>query len=95
MQFSNNKQRAKFNVTGRVQGVGFRYFVYKKAISLGLNGYTKNLFDGSVEVVAEGDAQSLSALNDFLKQGPSMSRVERVDADYRFASGEFISFEIR
>ncbi len=95
MNLSTNKHRGVYRIRGRVQGVGFRYFVYKKAISLGLTGYVKNLFDGDVEVIAEGSQQLLSTLLDYLKQGPPMSRVEFVETDYRIASGEYLSFEIR
>ncbi len=95
MQAGNEKEKGIFYVSGRVQGVGFRYFVYKKAVSLGLTGYAKNLFDGRVEVVAEGDRSSLEKLKSRLQEGPSMSRVERVEADYRPAGNEYSSFEIR
>lgn len=89
------KSRAEYNITGRVQGVGFRYFVYKKAQALGLEGYAKNLYDGSVETVAEGHLEDLKQLFDYLKQGPSMSRVDRVTVDYMQYTGQFSGFEIR
>lgn len=66
-------------VYGVVQGVGYRYFVYRIATSLGLAGYVKNLPDGSVEVVAQGDGSLVKALIDELKVGPRHAHVERID----------------
>lgn len=70
----------RFVVTGRVQGVGYRYFVLQEAQRLGLAGFTRNLPDGSVEVVAEGDDAALAALAGRLGEGPSFARVENVGA---------------
>ena len=67
-------------VKGIVQGVGFRYFVQRRAGALGLSGYTKNLPDGDVEVVAEGDREKLESLLGDLHRGTSMSSVESVQA---------------
>lgn len=89
------KFQAKFIVKGFVQGVGFRYFVYRRAIELGLNGYTENLFDGTVVVVAEGLKNSLEKLFQFLKIGPSHSYVEKVEAEYSDFLEEYKDFEIR
>ncbi|BCS33556.1 acylphosphatase [Luteitalea sp. TBR-22] len=65
-------------VSGRVQGVGFRAFVADAARSEGLDGWVKNLPDGSVEVQAEGDVEALRRLEWKLWQGPPMSRVDEV-----------------
>ena len=62
-------------VSGRVQGVGFRYFTCKLAQSLGITGYTKNLLDGDVEIHAEGDEQNIAIFFQQVKSGPSVSRV--------------------
>ncbi len=64
-----------YRVKGRVQGVGFRYFVYKKAISLGIYGYVKNLLNGDVEVWAEGEEEKLNELELILKKGPVLAHV--------------------
>lgn len=69
----------KYLISGRVQGVGFRYFVLRQANSLGLAGWTRNLPNGSVEVVAKGDAAALSTLEAALLRGPGHSQVENVD----------------
>jgi acylphosphatase len=66
-------------VSGRVQGVGFRYFVQQKAVKLGLNGWTRNLDDGRVEVYAAGPADRLSDLAAALHLGPRMAEVRGVE----------------
>ena len=65
-------------VLGRVQGVGFRYFVLREARRLGLDGWTANEANGGVRVVADGSRASLEALLDALREGPPSSIVERV-----------------
>jgi len=67
-----------FLVRGRVQGVGFRWFVHREASELGLKGWVRNTDEGDVEVVVAGDAQSLEELSASLKIGPRGSRVDRV-----------------
>ena len=71
----------RFIVSGRVQGVGFRYFAQDAARREGLHGYVLNRDDGSVEAVAEGDAESLERFERALRRGPSRSRVEQVMID--------------
>lgn len=73
--------RSAWVVEGRVQGVGYRYFVQREADRLGLTGYARNLSDGRVEVVADGATADLHALETALRQGPrqaSVSAVQRV-----------------
>jgi acylphosphatase len=69
----------RYLVTGRVQGVGYRYFVLREAERLGLAGFARNLPDGSVEVVAEGAEEVLGQLEARLRAGPSFASVARVD----------------
>lgn len=66
-------------ISGRVQGVGFRYFVQEKAFELGLNGFARNLEDGRVEVYATGFPEKLSELAAALHVGPRMADVRSVD----------------
>ena len=73
------KTGKRWFVTGRVQGVGFRYFVQHKATALGLTGWTRNLEDGRVEVYAVGNPQRLSDLAAALHQGPRMAEVRSVE----------------
>lgn len=69
----------RFLVTGRVQGVGFRWFVEREAHLLGMAGWVRNNADGRVEVFAQGTAQQLGALRAKLYQGPRAARVDNVD----------------
>ncbi len=69
----------RFLVHGRVQGVGFRWWVWREATRLGLRGLARNLRDGSVEVVAEGSDGALMDLERLLAQGPPAAQVERVE----------------
>ena len=71
----------RYIVRGRVQGVGFRWFVQQSADSLGVKGYTRNLDDGSVEVYALGSAEQLSDLSGLLRKGPRMADVRGVDEE--------------
>ena len=66
-------------ITGKVQGVGFRASTRHQALQLGLKGYAKNLADGSVEVMLEGDAQAIEEMLGWLAHGPSLARVDAVD----------------
>ncbi len=70
----------RFLVTGRVQGVGFRYFVRREARRLGLNGWVRNLPDGEVEVLASGTAAALAVLEAALRRGPPMASVTNVQS---------------
>ena len=74
-------QTRRYVVTGRVQGVGFRWFVEREARALGLGGWVRNRADGSVEVLAAGTNQQLNALYDKLKAGPRASRVDNVEVE--------------
>jgi len=69
----------RFLVHGRVQGVGFRWWVWRQATRLGLRGLARNLRDGSVEVIAEGSDSGLADLERVLAQGPPAAQVERVE----------------
>lgn len=82
-------------ISGKVQGVGFRNFTQINAKQLGVNGYAKNLRNGKVEVVAEGDKLQLNALMKKLKQGPRASRVENIKIEERAFTGEYKAFGIR
>jgi acylphosphatase len=73
------QEARRFWISGRVQGVGFRYFAQRAAASLGLTGYAKNLDDGRVEVYASGAASKLSELAGLLRKGPPHSDVRNVE----------------
>jgi acylphosphatase len=72
------KVARKYLVSGRVQGVGYRFFAERVANELGIRGYVKNLWDGDVEVYAIGDEASLAELKRRLAQGPPSGRVKNV-----------------
>jgi len=71
-------ERWHFLVEGRVQGVGYRAFVGRKARALGLTGYVRNLPDGRVEAEAEGKPEKLQALSEAMRSGPRRARVDAV-----------------
>jgi len=71
-------QTRRFVVTGRVQGVGFRWFVEREAAQAGVTGWVRNREDGSVEVMATGTREQLSSLRAKLQQGPRAARVDEV-----------------
>ena len=68
----------KFLVSGRVQGVGFRWFTRSEALGLGLSGWARNLKNGSVEVLVDGSKAALSKMASSLSQGPPASKVDSV-----------------
>ncbi len=70
----------KAQVAGKVQGVGFRYFVKTRADQLKINGYAKNLPNGQVEVILQGKVEAIELLLDKLKIGPSYSEVSSVES---------------
>ena len=81
-------------VSGRVQGVFFRDATRRKAMELGLNGYAKNLEDGNVEIVAEGDEYKINELIEFIKNNPGRSKVENIKICHKLAEN-FKTFEIK
>lgn len=92
---SSSDKRAEIIAGGLVQGVGFRYFIIKNAESLGLNGYTKNLFSGEVLTVVEGSVASIEELFKRIKIGPSHASVKNCRIEWGENKNEFTHFEIR
>ena len=84
----------RFLVSGRVQGVGFRYFTQDIARLEGLTGTVRNLPDGRVEAVAHGDGESLRRFEAALRRGPSHARVEHVEVDSVPPSGRYFGFTV-
>src|SRR5262245_14731301 len=88
--------RAKdFVISGRVQGVGYRYFAQEAAMRHGIRGFARNLFNGDVEVHAEGDEASLEQFKAELQRGPRMSHVTKVVETEAAVTGNYSSFQIR
>jgi len=88
-------KRLTANVSGRVQGVSFRYYTQREAARLGLKGWVRNEADGSVGVLAEGSEESLKELLRFLRRGSPPARVSHVNAEWSAATGEFETFQVR
>jgi acylphosphatase len=80
-------------VSGRVQGVFFRQSTQLRGQILGVKGWARNLPDGRVEAVFEGEESAVKKLVEFSKHGPSVARVENVEVNYEKYIGEFSSFE--
>jgi acylphosphatase len=76
---SRNLTARRYIVRGRVQGVGYRYYVERAALDLGLGGYARNLDDGCVEVYAVGTPEQIAELSGYLRKGPRWSEVRGVD----------------
>ncbi len=81
-------KRAHVFVSGRVQGVWFRASTRDKAEELSLNGWVRNLPDGRVEAVFEGDDRAVEEMVEWCRHGPPMARVDRVDIEYEKPQGE-------
>lgn len=88
------KSRLHLSIYGSVQGVFFRANAQSVASRLGILGWVKNNVDGSVEILAEGDPESLRTLAKWCKKGPSGATVENVKETWGVATGEFSGFEV-
>lgn len=87
-------KRAEIVVSGLVQGVGYRYFVYKNAEAFGLKGVTKNLYTGEVFTIVEGDKFKIDEFFKILKVGPMHAHVKSAHIKWGEPQNEFSDFEI-
>jgi acylphosphatase len=85
----------RYLISGRVQGVGFRYFTEAIAQREGVLGWVRNVPDGRVEVMAEGDAEALDRFERNLRHGPRGARVDRIDIDDTIPTGRETGFMIK
>lgn len=85
----------RFFVSGRVQGVGFRFYVQDHAAAEGVHGYVRNLPDGRVEALIEGDEQAVLRVERALRRGPSQAQVDSVVVEAAVPSGRATGFSIR
>ena len=85
----------RYLVSGQVQGVGFRFFVDETARREGLTGFVRNLDDGRVEALAEGDLDAVIRFERALYSGPALARVEQVTTEDRLPQLRTVEFEIR
>jgi acylphosphatase len=84
-----------YRVRGRVQGVGFRYFVVENAVRLGVRGYVRNLSNGDVEVHAEAEEDAIVLLRKALEDGPMLARVAEVIEEDAPLTSRYSSFQVR
>ena len=82
-------------VTGRVQGVGFRFFTREQALALGLVGYVQNMDDGSVFFFAQGEQEAIDQFCRKLQSGPRFSRVDQCDVDAAAVDDKLEGFSVR
>lgn len=85
----------EIKVTGRVQGVGYRYYVQKQAHIFGLNGWVRNTADSGVLVMVQGDKEVIDTFIDYLRIGPTMSHVTGISAAPVLSAEIFSDFRIR
>ena len=85
----------RFLVSGRVQGVGYRYFVQDHAAAEGVHGYVRNLPDGRVEALIEGEEESVVRVERAVRRGPHSARVESVAVEDAVPSGRATGFDVR
>ena len=85
----------RFLISGRVQGVGFRYYVQDHAAVEGVHGYARNLHDGRVEVLVEGDDESVLRVERALRRGPSGARIDDVVVETAGPSGRATGFSVK
>ena len=89
------RARVHLLVSGMVQGVSFRYFTVEEARRLGLAGWVRNLADGRVEALAEGDRRAVEALVAWCRRGPPSARVDEVEATWGAFAGDLGPFAMR
>ncbi|MEW6457337.1 MAG: acylphosphatase [Acidobacteriota bacterium] len=89
------KRRIHAYVEGRVQGVFFRDFARREAYPLSVKGWVRNMSDGRVEVVAEGEEENLKNFVESLKKGPPLAIVTDVEVEWEEYRGEFSDFRIK
>ena len=94
MEAKTDWERVHIYIKGRVQGVSFRWWIFRGAQGLGLVGWVKNLEDGRVEILAEGEKTKLTKLIKLSKRGPFLASVTHLDLVWEKATREFSGFEI-
>jgi acylphosphatase len=92
---SGNRARLEVTVRGMVQGVGFRWHTQRVAEGLRLSGWVRNLYDGGVEIQAEGERATLETFLDWCRHGPDFARVDKVSFNWGPAQGKDVGFLIR
>ncbi len=88
-------KRVIIKVSGAVQGVFFRVYIFDKAQEILLTGWVSNEPDGTVKVVAEGEEEKLKKLIEYCKEGPKFANIQKLDVKWEEANGEFSEFVIK
>lgn len=89
-------KQIRIRVSGLVQGVGFRFFTRRQAQKFGLVGYVRNLDNGDVEIVAQGDSEQISKLTEWLEQGgPVSARITNINIGQNSIQEDLTSFKVR
>jgi len=91
----SSQQARRFLVRGRVQGVGFRWFVEREAAILQVAGWVRNNYDGTVEVLAQGTRDQLAGLHSRLREGPRAARIDEVEVSEAEPVAGLTSFRIQ
>lgn len=94
-QEKSKNLRFRATIYGKVQGVGFRYFVLENSKLVNVTGWVRNRFNGTVEIVSEGKKSNLEEFLTILNQGSSSSNISKVEVEWLDTSNEFSSFKIR
>ncbi len=89
------KTRLHIYVSGRVQGIGYRGYVSREANRLGVAGWVRNLYDGRVELVVEGEEDKVNYFVEICKKGPPFAKVDKVEVLSEPFKSEFFYFKIR
>lgn len=87
--------RAHLFISGRVQGVNFRYYTRQEALTKGVKGWVRNLWDGRVEAVFQGEELTVRDLVDWCHTGPPSARVDKVEVQWETPSGDCEDFDVR
>jgi acylphosphatase len=87
--------RAHLFIQGKVQGVSFRYFTVQEAKSRNLTGWVRNLWDGRVEVIINGNEEAVKSMVEWCEHGPPSASVENVDISWEEPAAEFTNFRVR
>lgn len=89
------KASVRLRIEGMVQGVYFRWHTRERALELGVHGWVRNLLDGAVEAVAEGEREAVEKLVEWCRQGPREAVVQHVETEWAEWTGRYHTFEIR
>ena len=91
---NENNERLHAMVQGYVQGVGFRFFVYRAGLDLQLQGWVRNRINGNVEILADGPKKKLDTFLEYVRKGPQMAQVVKVNVEWQKSKNDLSPFTI-